>query len=148
MFRKTRNTRSTGLSDIQIIRWSDALAICVFWSARNASRSEAGGSARRRLLARNDGLLINILGPKNAQDRSGLVAFTLSANSKEIHGHDVAQVLDSQGIAVRSGHHCVMPLHAKLGLAATTRVSFGIYNTKEDINRFIKALNLIPKIFG
>ncbi|MBI2310182.1 cysteine desulfurase [Candidatus Collierbacteria bacterium] len=116
--------------------------------ARNASRSEAGGSARRRLLARNDGLLINILGPKNAQDRSGLVAFTLSANSKEIHGHDVAQVLDSQGIAVRSGHHCVMPLHAKLGLAATTRVSFGIYNTKEDINRFIKALNLIPKIFG
>ena len=116
--------------------------------ARNASRSEAGGSARRRLLARNDGLLINILGPKNAQDRGGLVAFTLSVNSKEIHGHDVAQVLDSQGIAVRSGHHCVMPLHTKLGLAATTRISFGIYNTKEDVDKLVEALGKIPDVFG
>ena len=94
------------------------------------------------------GLKIKIFGPEEVEQRGGLIAFTIKVNGKEIHGHDVAQVLDSQGIAVRSGHHCVMPMHAKLGLAATTRVSFGIYNTKKDIDRLIEALRKIPDIFG
>ncbi len=89
-----------------------------------------------------------IFGPEDAEDRGGLLAFTVKVNGKEIHAHDVAQILDSEGIAVRSGHHCVMPLHIKLGIAATTRVSFGIYNTREDIDRLISALGKISKIFG
>lgn len=102
--------------------------------------------------ARNDGLSVTILGPKNPNDRGGLVAFTLRLRSgqdgKEIHAHDVAQVLDSEGVAVRSGHHCVMPLHTKLGLSATTRISFGIYNTREDLDKLIEALEKIVEVFG
>lgn len=93
-------------------------------------------------------LNVKLFGPTDVEQRGGLIAFTVKVDDKEVHAHDVAQVLDSQGIAVRSGHHCVMPMHDKLGLAATTRISFGIYNTEEDINLFIKALNLIPKIFS
>lgn len=104
-------------------------------------------STRRRLLARNDGPTIKIFGPITAEQRGGLVAFTVKVGGKEIHGHDVAQVLDSEGIAVRSGHHCTMPMHLKLGLAATTRVSFGIYNTKEDVDKLIEALGKIQEIF-
>jgi cysteine desulfurase/selenocysteine lyase len=99
-----------------------------------------------------DGLSIEIFGPRDSTERGGLIAFTLRLRSgqagKEIHGHDVAQVLDSLGIAVRSGHHCVMPMHEKLGLAATTRISFGIYNTKEDIDKLVEALKKIPEVFN
>ena len=83
------------------------------------------------------GLIIQIFGPADVEQRGGLIAFTVKVNGKEIHAHDVAQILDSQGVAVRSGHHCVMPMHTKLGLAATARVSFGIYNTKEDIDKLV-----------
>ncbi len=93
-------------------------------------------------------LNVKLFGPADAANRGGLIAFTLEVNGKEVHGHDVAQVLDSQGIAVRSGHHCVMPMHGKLGLAATTRISFGIYNTKKDVDRLIEALGKIPEVFG
>lgn len=94
------------------------------------------------------GLKIQIFGPERAEERSGLLAFTVKVNGKEVHGHDVAQILDSHGIAVRSGHHCVMPMHDKLGLAATTRISFGIYNTKEDVDRLTEALKKISEVFN
>jgi len=90
---------------------------------------------------------LKIFGPVTAEERGGLIAFTVNVGGKEIHAHDVAQILDSQGVAVRSGHHCVMPLHTKLGLAATTRISFGIYNTKEDIDKLVSALKKVPQIF-
>ena len=90
---------------------------------------------------------LKIQGPKNAENRGGLIAFTVTLNGREIHSHDVAQVLDSEGVAVRSGHHCVMPFHTKLGLAATTRISFGIYNTKEDVDQLVKALKKVQEIF-
>lgn len=105
-------------------------------------------STRRRLLARNDGPTIKIFGPTAAEQRGGLVAFTVKVNGKEIHAHDVAQILDSEGIAVRSGHHCVMPMHTKLGISATARVSFGIYNTKEEVDALVKALAKVSKVFG
>ena len=92
-------------------------------------------------------LTVKLFGPEDEKLRGGLIAFTIKVDSKEVHGHDVAQVLDSQGIAVRSGHHCVMPMHEKLGLAATTRISFGTYNTKEDVDRLIEALGKIQEIF-
>lgn len=66
---------------------------------------------------------------------------------KGVHAHDVAQVLDSEGIAVRSGHHCTMPLHQQFNWQATVRVSFQIYNSKADIDAVIVALEKVKKIF-
>lgn len=77
-------------------------------------------------------------------DRIGSVAFIYDG----VHPHDVAQVLDSEGIAVRSGHHCTMPLHTKFNWAGTTRISFQVYNSKEDIDVLVKALQKVKKIFG
>lgn len=73
-----------------------------------------------------------------------LIAFTFS----DIHAHDIASILDSFGIATRSGHHCAMPIHTRLGVTATTRVSFGIFNTKEEIDFFADKLLEVRKIMG
>ncbi len=86
---------------------------------------------------------IEVVGPK-AQDRSGSITFLY----KNIHSHDVAQVLSSEGVAVRSGHHCTMPLHKHMGWAATTRISFNVYSTKADIDAFVEALGKIKTILG
>ncbi len=84
---------------------------------------------------------ITVVGPT---ERSGSVAFLYQG----VHAHDVASVLASEGVAVRSGHHCTMPLHKHMGWAATIRVSFNVYSTKEDINALVKALAKIKLIFG
>jgi cysteine desulfurase/selenocysteine lyase len=86
---------------------------------------------------------IHIIGPRKAGRRGGLIAFTVDG----IHAHDVAQMLDQEGIAVRSGHHCTMPLHKRLGIMATTRMSFNIYNTRGEIDYFIEALKKVQEIF-
>ena len=86
---------------------------------------------------------IHVIGPKEAERRGGLIAFTFD----HIHAHDVAQMLDQEGIAVRSGHHCTMPLHSQLGLTATTRVSFNVYNTKEEVDVFVRALKKVQTTF-
>lgn len=77
-------------------------------------------------------------------DRLGLVAFTYEG----VHPHDVGQVLDSEGVEVRTGHHCTQPLHTYFGWQGTTRVSFQIYNTHQDIDVFIQALHKVKKVFG
>jgi cysteine desulfurase/selenocysteine lyase len=87
---------------------------------------------------------IIIYGPRDATKRSGLVAFTLG----DVHPHDMATFLDQDGIAIRAGHHCAMPLHRKLGLAATTRASFYLYNTREEVDEFIASLHKAKKFFG
>lgn len=87
---------------------------------------------------------ITIIGPKVSNHRLGSVTFTIQG----VHAHDVAQVLNSEGIAVRSGHHCTMPLHHKLDFVATTRASFGVYNTKADIDALVTALTKVTQIFG
>ncbi len=86
---------------------------------------------------------LKIYGPLDADKRGGVIAFTLG----DIHPHDLSTVLDDFGIATRSGHHCAMPLHNRLKLAASTRASFYIYNTKEEIDYFIDALNKAAKVF-
>ena len=86
---------------------------------------------------------IHIIGPRKAGRRGGLIAFTVDG----IHAHDVAQMLDQEGIAVRSGHHCTMPLHKRLGIMATKRMSFNIYNTRGEIDYFIEALKKVQEIF-
>ncbi|OQX51315.1 cysteine desulfurase [candidate division CPR3 bacterium 4484_211] len=85
-------------------------------------------------LTRLDGL--KIIGPENSVDRGALISFSLAG----IHPHDLATILDEQGIAIRSGHHCAMPLHQKLGIPASARASFCFYNTKKEIDRLIEGI--------
>jgi cysteine desulfurase / selenocysteine lyase len=84
-----------------------------------------------------------ILGPKPSF-KGGVAAFTLPG----VHPHDVAQILDRDGIAVRAGHHCAMPLHDKYNIPATTRASFYLYNIKEDIDMLVKGLHQVMKLLG
>ena len=86
---------------------------------------------------------IELYGPP-ADQRGGVVPFNLPG----IHPHDVAQVLDRYGIAVRAGHHCTMPLHERLDLAATARASFGVYTTREDIDALAAGLKEVQALFG
>ena len=84
-----------------------------------------------------------VFGPE-ADKKGGVAAFTFEG----VHPHDVAQIVDTEGIAVRAGHHCAMPLHDKFGITATTRASFYIYNRKADIDRLIDGLYTVKNIFG
>jgi cysteine desulfurase/selenocysteine lyase len=86
---------------------------------------------------------VTIVGPK-AEKRGGVVSFSLEG----VHPHDVAQILDSEGIAVRAGHHCAMPLHHLLNLPATTRLSLYLYNSTHDIDALVKGLAKVRKIFA
>jgi cysteine desulfurase/selenocysteine lyase len=85
-----------------------------------------------------------VVGPLEMADRGSSVSFTVDG----IHPHDLGQYLDSQGIAVRTGHHCAWPLTRKLGVAATTRASMYLYNTPEDISDLITGVNGAIKYFG
>lgn len=86
---------------------------------------------------------ISIYGPKTMENKTGVISFSV----KGIHPHDVAQLLDREAIAIRSGFHCAMPLHQKLQLPSTCRASFYIYNTLEDIDRLVEGLDKAVKIF-
>ncbi len=86
---------------------------------------------------------LNIIGPP-AHQRGGVVAFTF----RGIHPHDVAHMLDMEGIAVRAGHHCAQPLHRRLGLTATVRASFYLYNTAEEVDALAQALERIGAMMG
>ncbi|KKU45479.1 MAG: Cysteine desulfurase [Microgenomates group bacterium GW2011_GWA2_46_7] len=87
---------------------------------------------------------IKILGTHDKSTRSGSVSFEYMG----VHAHDAATILDSEGVAVRSGHHCTMPLHNHLGVVASIRASFNVYTTKEDIDTLVTALGKIKTIFG
>ncbi|MRS04019.1 cysteine desulfurase [bacterium] len=86
---------------------------------------------------------LEIMGEKAAH-RGGVVSFTLPG----IHPHDVAQILDQNGIAIRAGHHCAMPLHDKFGISASSRASFYLYNTEEEINHLVVSLQKVVKMFS
>ena len=86
---------------------------------------------------------IRLFGPP-ADRRAGIVSFAFD----DVHPHDVAQVLDWEGVAVRAGHHCCQPLMAKLGVAATTRASFYLYTIPEEIDRLVDGLHRVRKVFG
>jgi cysteine desulfurase / selenocysteine lyase len=87
---------------------------------------------------------IRILGPKPGQKRGGLVSFAFA----EAHAHDVVTFADQDGVALRGGHHCNQPLMRKLGLASTTRASFYVYNTEEEIEILVKSMRRILKFFA
>lgn len=86
---------------------------------------------------------LRVIGP-DAAKRGGVVAFEIDG----IHPHDVAQILDSVGVAVRAGHHCAMPLHDRFKLPATTRASFYVYTTKKEIDTFIDGIDKVKKVFA
>ena len=79
----------------------------------------------------------------NPKNKGGVLSFTIDG----IHPHDIATILDEDGVAIRAGHHCCQILHDKLGLSATARASIGVYNTKEDFDILDKAINKTKKIF-
>lgn len=88
---------------------------------------------------------IRIIGPRpGASDRSGLISFAFEG----VHAHDVVTFADEDGIALRGGHHCNQPLMRKLGLTSTTRASFYLYNTEEEIDRLVASLRRIQKFFA
>ena len=87
---------------------------------------------------------VAIIGPKDMESRGGSIAFTLG----DIHPHDLGQFLDSQGVAVRTGHHCAWPLNRKMGIVASTRASLYLYNTIEDCDALISGIKDAQKFFG
>ncbi len=85
---------------------------------------------------------LRIVGPSPAE-RGGVVAFAMD----RIHPHDIATILDREGICIRAGHHCAMPLHERLGLTATARASFYLYNTMEEVDRLAEGLEIVRRTF-
>ncbi|HMB23068.1 MAG TPA: cysteine desulfurase [Anaerolineales bacterium] len=86
---------------------------------------------------------VKVFGP-GAQHKGGVTAFTLDG----VHPHDVAQILDKDGIAVRAGHHCAQPLHEKFGIPATSRASFYLYNTKDEVDLLVNGIYKVKELFG
>jgi len=87
---------------------------------------------------------VRIVGPADTTDRGGCVAFVVDG----VHAHDVGQILDDAGVAVRVGHHCAWPLHRRYGLAATVRASFSVYNTPAEIDVLVDAVTEAQRFFG
>jgi cysteine desulfurase/selenocysteine lyase len=86
---------------------------------------------------------VTLYGPHNASHRGGVVSF----NNSDIHPHDLATIMNEHGIAIRSGHHCAQVLMKRLDVAATSRASFYIYNTKEEVDTFINVLEEAKRVF-
>ena len=85
---------------------------------------------------------VNIIG--DPKERGSVMSFTI----KGIHAHDIATILDEDGVAIRAGHHCCQILHDKMGIPATARASIGVYNSKEDIDILCKAIDNCKKVFN
>ncbi len=85
---------------------------------------------------------LTLYGP-GPEHRNGVAAFTL----QDVHAHDIAQLLDAEGVAVRAGHHCAMPLHKRLGVVATARASFYIYNTRDEVDALVEAIYNARRVF-
>ena len=116
-------------------------------------RSLRPGSGRARGVARYLRCLLEelarrpwlrVLGPGAGPQRGGTVAFVVDG----VHAHDVGQVLDADGVAVRVGHHCAWPLHRRFGVAATTRVTVAAYTTLDEIDTMLASLDRVPGMFG
>ncbi len=86
---------------------------------------------------------VKVLGP-SAEKKGGVAAFTLEG----VHPHDIAQILDRTGIAIRAGHHCAQPLHEKFGISASARASFYVYSLKEEVDKLVAGIYDVKKIFG
>jgi cysteine desulfurase/selenocysteine lyase len=79
-----------------------------------------------------------------AKDKAGVLSFVMDG----VHPHDIGTILDQEGIAIRTGHHCAQPVMTRFGLDATARASFGLYNTKEEIDALVRGLHKVREVFG
>ena len=118
------------------IEWLDTIGL----AAAHAHEAELTAYALERL-AEVPGL--RVFGPPMGADRAGIVSFDLEG----VHGHDVAEILDRHAVCVRAGHHCAQILMERLGVTATTRASFAVYNTREEIDRLVEALADVRRVF-
>jgi cysteine desulfurase/selenocysteine lyase len=87
---------------------------------------------------------LQIQGPLDAADRGALVSFTLDG----IHPHDIAEILGARGVCIRAGHHCAQPLMKRFGVGATSRASFAVHNTREDVDRLVAGLDRVREVFA
>jgi cysteine desulfurase / selenocysteine lyase len=118
------------------IEWLDAVGL----DAAHAHEAEVGAYALERL---GEVPGVRIFGPPAGDDRVGIVSFDVDG----VHPHDVSEILDRHAIAVRAGHHCAQVLMDRLGVAATTRASLAVYNTREEIDRLVEALHDVRRVF-
>jgi cysteine desulfurase/selenocysteine lyase len=79
-----------------------------------------------------------------AKEKAGVISFVFD----QVHAHDVGTILDQEGVAVRAGHHCAMPVMQRFGVPATTRASFAFYNTRAEIDVLVKGIHRVLKVFG
>ncbi len=86
---------------------------------------------------------LRVYGPQDVERRGGVISFTF----EDVHPHDMATILDREGVAVRAGHHCAKPLMRTLGVPATARASFHVYNTTEDVDSLVNGLRRVGQIF-
>jgi cysteine desulfurase / selenocysteine lyase len=118
------------------VEWLDGVGL----NAAHAHEAELGAYTLERLA---DVPGLRVFGPPAGDDRVGIVSFEMEG----VHAHDVSEILDRHAIAVRAGHHCAQVLMDRLGVAATTRASLAVYNTREEIDRLIDALNDVRRVF-
>ena len=118
------------------VQWIDELGL----DAIHAAEAELTSYALERL-AEVPG--VRVFGPPAGDDRGGIVSFEMEG----VHAHDVSEILDRHAVAVRAGHHCAQPLMERLGVPATTRASFAVYNTREEVDRLVEALLDTRKVF-
>ncbi len=118
------------------IEWMDGLGM----DAIHAQESELTEYALQRL---DEVPGVNVFGPPAGEDRTGIVSFELDG----VHAHDVSEILDRHGVAIRAGHHCAQVLMERLGVAATTRASFAVYNTRDEIDRLVDGLLDARRVF-
>ena len=109
--------------------------------AIQAHEAEITRYAHERLLERDD---VEVYGPPPEEDRTGLVSFNL----EDVHPHDLSSILNEQGVAVRAGDHCTQPLHDSLGIPASTRASFYLYNTREEVDALLDGLDVAKELFA
>jgi cysteine desulfurase / selenocysteine lyase len=121
----------------EAVRWLDELGLPGIHAAEAELTSYALGR-----IAEVPGL--TVFGPPAGDDRGGIVSFAMDG----VHAHDVSEILDRHGVAVRAGHHCAQVLMQRLGVPATTRASFAVYNTRDEVDRLIEGLLDTRRIFG
>ncbi len=118
------------------VRWLDELGL----EAVHAAEAELTAYALERIAEVPD---LTVFGPPAGDDRGGIISFSIEG----VHAHDVSEILDRHGIAVRAGHHCAQPLMERLGVPATTRASFAVYNTRAEVDRLIDGLLDVRRVF-
>jgi cysteine desulfurase/selenocysteine lyase len=118
------------------VRWLEQLGL----SAVHAAEMELTSYALERIAEVPD---LTVFGPPAGEDRGGIVSFAMDG----VHAHDISEILDRHGVAVRAGHHCAQVLMQRLGVPATTRASFAVYNTRDEVDRLIDGLLDTRRVF-